>query len=133
MVFEESPSFEDIEKEEPKEKKPFPAWLKRVLLLTVAAFLVFFLLIGGSKLGSRSAAPIGGLDGCVINKSGSPIMAEVSFGQQSKQTYEDGCFFFAALPVGARELIIHHGNEEYSFQVEIIEGQAVMLGDLMID
>ncbi len=133
MAFEESPSFEDIEKKEPKEKKPFPAWLRRVLFLTVTAFLLVFLLIGGSKLISRSIAPVGGLDGCVLNKSGNPIMAEVSFGQQSKQTYEDGCFFFAALPVGAGELIVHRGNEEYSFQVEIIEGQALMLGDLIIN
>lgn len=131
MAFEESPSFDDLA-EEPKEKKPFPAWLRRVLLLTVVSLLTILLLIGGSRLGSRAAAPVGGLDGCLVNEAGNPVVAEVSFGQQSKQTDEDGCFFFAALPIGTGRLIVHL-DEEYIFPVEVINGQAVRLGDLVVE
>ncbi len=133
MSFENSPSFDDLEKIKPEKKKPFPHWLRRMLLIAVAVLGSGILLFSGIKLGARASIPPGGLDGCLVNAAGNPVVAEVSFGDQSTESFEDGCFFFYELAAGNGELIIRHGGEDQVFPVEIISGQAVTLGEIAIE
>jgi|GEM_PF-1621611 hypothetical protein len=133
MSFEKSPSFDDLEKRKPEKKNPFPHWLLRVLLIAVAVLGSGILLFSGVKLGARASVPPGGLDGCLVNAAGNPIVAEMSFGDQSTESFEDGCFFFYELAAGNSELIVRHGGEDRVFPIEIISGRAVTLGEMVIE
>ncbi len=133
MSFENSPSFDDLEKIKPEKKKPFPHWLRRVLLIAVAILGGGILLFSGIKLGARASTPPGGLDGCLVNAAGNPIVAEVSFGDQSTKSFEDGCFFFYELAAGNGELVVQYGGGDQVFPVQIISRQAVTLGELVIE
>ena len=133
MSLEKSPSFDDLEKIKPEKKNPFPHWLRRVLVLAVAILGSGILLFSGIKLGARASIPPGGLDGCLVNAAGTPLIAEASFGNVSIQSYEDGCFFFHELPAGKGELIVRYSGENWVFPVEIISEQAVTLGEMVIE
>ena len=64
MGFEESPSFDDIEKDRPAKKPVSQNGLRGVLLVTVLLLGVALLFFGGSQLGPRAGTEVGGLDGC---------------------------------------------------------------------
>lgn len=132
MTLEKSPSFDDLEKKQSEEKKPFPRWVRFVLISTVVLLGSGLLLFGGSKLWARASVPPGGLDGCLVNAVGNPLIAVVKIGQESRQSYEDGCFFFPELPAGKDELVVHTDSKTWTFSVEIISNQAVGLGILTL-
>jgi hypothetical protein len=133
MSLEKSPSFDDLEKRKPEKKNPFPQWLRRVLFIAVAILGGGILLFSGVKLGAHSKIPPGGLDGCLVNAAGNPVVAKMSFGDQSTKSFEDGCFFFHELDAGKGELIVQRGDKNWVFPVEIISGQAVTLEEMVIE
>jgi hypothetical protein len=133
MALQESPSFDDLGKMKPAKKSISPRKLRRVLLLVIALLGTTLLLFSGSKLGSRVDTHYGGLDGCFVDKAGNPVLVQVVYGDQSRETYADGCFFFPYLEAGQGELLVGDGFEQWSFPVEILAEQAVILGEIVLE
>ncbi|MBT3336867.1 MAG: hypothetical protein HN855_01815 [Anaerolineae bacterium] len=133
MGLQESPSFDDLGKMEPEKKRISSRGLRRGLILAIALLGAALLFFGGTRLGSGADTQYGGLDGCLVSSAGDPIIAEVLYADQSRETYEDGCFFFPYLPSGKGELTVRRGTEDLIYPVKIIAKQAVMLGEVVID
>jgi hypothetical protein len=75
----------------------------------------------------------GGLDGCLLSASGQPVAAAVKVGDAERQTYSDGCFFFASLPPGNRQLsVMTSTGVVLTRTVRIIPDQAVALGTVQM-
>ena len=132
MGLENSPSLDNLDSYKPEKKRLSQRDLRRGLLVAVLLLGTALLFLSGIRFGARADTAFGGLDGCLVNGQGNPVAAQVVFGDQSSQSYADGCFFFAALPAGAGELIVRQAGEEQLFPVEIVAGQALMLGDVLV-
>ena len=134
MGLQESPSFDNLgDTHKPPKKRLSQRALRRGLLVAVLLLGTALLFFGGSRVGSRADTVFGGLDGCLVDGAGNPVMANVIYGDQSRQTYTDGCFFFAMLPSGAGELIVQRGADAWVFDVVIITGEATGLGNVALD
>ena len=132
MGLQKSPSFDDVGKEKFAERRVSQRLLRRGLLVAVLLLGTVLLIVGSTQLGSRANEEVGGLDGCVFDGTGNPVLADVIYGDQSKKTYENGCFFFAALPPGKGILVITRGTDTWSYDVEITAGQALLMGEIIL-
>ncbi len=134
MTFEDSPSIDAEPAETSKKINLDPRLIRRILWGGIGIWLIF--LIGMVWLYFQSLPPklpYGGLDGCLVSETGEPVMAEIHLANQTRQTYENGCFFFAALQPGQYQLeITTAAGDTWQQSVNILPGEAVLLGQLVI-
>jgi hypothetical protein len=130
MAFEQNPEFGDGEI---KSRQSLHGWLvknERVLYAVTGILLVVVLALSLRVLGAFSGEP-GGLDGCIVNAAGEPVMATARADNTQRLTSADGCFFFPELSPGKHELTIEvSGGSVIRQGVEIVSGQAVGLGTI---
>jgi len=101
-----------------------PVILGAILLLDAIALAFIMLNATGSPA-------VGGLEGCVQTAGGAPVSAAtLTVAGSSRQTYDDGCFFFATLPAGDYELLIDTEGGTWQESVSITAGQATSLGTI---
>ncbi len=108
---------------------------RRAILITDG--LLFTLLVMFVLLQFLAARPpdlyVGGLDGCLISEDGSPVTATIQIADFSAATYEDGCFFFAALPPGEHLLKgLTEEGFEWTQSAAIASGEATGLGEIVV-
>ena len=110
-------------------------WLDRhirIILIALAVITVSYLvalivLTLHPRLGKEST---GGVDGCLVADDGRPLPGQVRVGTVSTDTGGDGCFFFAALPIGTQVLEIEAGGTTWEQPVTVVSGEAVPLGSI---
>ena len=132
MGLQESPSFDNLDKRKPQKKRLSQRALRRGLLVAILLLGTVLLIFGGTRLGSRADPEFGGVDGCFVDGVGNPVVADVIYGDQSRQSYADGCFFFETLPSGLGELTVQRGVDMWFFDVSVIAEQATGLGNLVL-
>jgi hypothetical protein len=105
---------------------------ERILYSVTGILLVIVLVLSLRMSGIFSGEP-GGLDGCAVNTAGEPVTGTAQVETAQALISADGCFFFAELPPGEHELVIKtSGGSSLSQLVEIISGQAVELGIIVV-
>jgi hypothetical protein len=112
-------------------------WLARnrrwLVALTICVVLLDILATAYYVAPAILASPPGGLDGCVVAADGTPAVATVRVGEAARQTYPDGCFFFAELPPGPGQLSVEtSAGVVWTQEVEILSGEAVALGTVSL-
>lgn len=133
MAFEESPQFENNSL---KTRSSFRGWVSRharLLIFLTASILLINLVFLAFLVLPVWASPPGGVDGCLASPDGTPILASVSIGKNSKATSEEGCFFFVNLKSGWHTMtIITADGQTYKRSIEIISDQALELGTVQL-
>jgi len=133
MTFENSPKL----KNPSKPVRTFSGWIYtlRPVLITLSVLLVIFdiLFLADKIAPEKFISPPGGMDGCLVTSSGAPVSATVWVDNISRPTYEDGCFFFAALKAGKHQFQVQTAaGIVYTQSVDILSDQAVALGTIQI-
>ncbi len=134
MAFEKNPEFRDGGI---KSRQSWREWLtknERALFAVTGILLVIVLVLSVRVLGgSLFLGEPGGLDGCIVNAAGEPIMGTAQVDASRRPTSADGCFYFAELSPGKHELTIKASGGYVTIQsVEIISGQAFGLGTITL-
>lgn len=134
MAFEKNPEFRDGGI---KSRQSWREWLtknERALFAVTGILLVIVLVLSVRVLGgSLFLGEPGGLDGCIVNAAGEPMMGTAQVDASRRPTSADGCFYFAELSPGKHELTIKASGGYVTIQsVEIISGQAVGLGTITL-
>lgn len=134
MAFEHGP---EIGENGITEHRSLRGWLTRheraLDIIIGILFIVIFFLASRVLYPSFLTSSPGGLDGCLTTSNGAPVSATVWAGDISRPTYADGCFFFSDLSTGMQQIQIETASGQSSTQsVEIISGQAVSLGDILV-
>jgi hypothetical protein len=102
--------------------------LTGILIVSASLFLI------NKKFMDQPALPTGGLDGCLVDRMGTPMMATVRVDQATASTYEDGCFFFSILTPGEHQFqVVVEENIVYVQTVNILSDQALGLGTIQIE
>jgi len=107
---------------------------KRMRLLTRLVIGLCVLLL--VYIIGRALMPVpvpGGTDGCLRSLAGAPLAATLRVAGQVAVTDPDGCFYFAALPVGTQSLRVELPAGVWQRTVTIYSNQATGLGNLVID
>ncbi|NTU54970.1 MAG: carboxypeptidase regulatory-like domain-containing protein [Anaerolineales bacterium] len=133
MAFENSPKL----KNPSKPVRTFSGWVYslRVALLGFTVLLVVFdfLFLAYKIEPDWFTRPSGGLDGCIATSSGAPVAATVWVDNNSRSTFEDGCFFFASLTPGEHQFQVQtEAGIVYIQTVDIPSDQAIGLGIIQI-
>jgi len=77
---------------------------------------------------------LGGVDGCLVDLTGRPVMAVVTISGASRLTDADGCFFFYNLQPGFHNFTITLSNEsELRQSVRITRKRATHIGDILVE
>jgi hypothetical protein len=134
MAFEKNPEFKDGGI---KSQQSWREWLtenERALFAVTGILLVIVLVMSVRVLGgSLFLGEPGGLDGCIVNAAGEPMIGTAQVDASQRPTSADGCFYFAELSPGEHELTIKASDGYVTIQsVEIISGQAVGLGTITL-
>jgi hypothetical protein len=133
MGLQESPSFDEAEKNKPAKKRLSQQEFRNMMMIAIALLGIGMMIVGAIQLGSQADTEVGGLDGCLFDGAGNPVIAEVIYGDQSKLSYDNGCFFFDALPVGNGQLTIKRGTDTWTYDIQIAPGQAVLMGEIILE
>ncbi|MBN1267045.1 MAG: hypothetical protein JXA25_16255 [Anaerolineales bacterium] len=136
MPLENSPDFEseDLQPDSSAMTDDKPAG-SEILRKRVVHGALLILILGLSVLllirSGLTQEEVGGIDGCIQTDTGLPVQAEVQINGVSKQTYSDGCFFFADVLPGKHTMYIQiPGRSEWTIPVQVLSGQAAALGTL---
>jgi hypothetical protein len=104
-----------------------------ILVLAVIVVLISSAALAILLVPAIYATPPGGLEGCLINTSGAPLVTTVRSGTISAATDANGCFFFPSLPAGGQQLIVTTPAREVNLPVTIVSNEATSLGTITIN
>jgi hypothetical protein len=77
---------------------------------------------------------VGGVDGCLVDSAGEPVLAVITISGAARLTGTDGCFFFPNLQPGIHNMTITLSDKtEVRHAVRISRGRATAMGSILIE
>lgn len=132
MAFEQSP---ELDSDGIKSRSSLREMLARNerALYALTAILVVIVIVLSLRMLLISSSESGGLDGCITNAAGEPVIGTVRVDSFQRAISADGCFFFAELSPGSHDLFIEIADGAPIKQaVTVLAGQAVGLGTITV-
>jgi len=132
MAFEQSPELGNNGVKSRSSLREMLARNERALYALTAILVVVVIVLSMRILLISSSEP-GGLDGCIANAAGEPVIGTVRVDSFQRAISADGCFFFAELSPGSQKLFIEIADGSSIEQaVTVLAGQAVGLGTITV-
>jgi hypothetical protein len=104
----------------------------KLLILAFGLLVIDIVIASSFRPGYNDSSLVGGLDGCLVDGSGSALLGTITVSGVKISTDANGCFFYPDLQPGIHNMVIHIGSQDWENAVQIKKGEAHHLGQIEI-